>query len=83
MKLLEFRAAAGLAPNAWTHERAIAGLRQLYWPDTLCGGEGWWWAIATADNIVLACGWATGGVRDRNIDLARAMVRVAPIGASS
>lgn len=75
MKLSDFKVTAGIAPDGWAHVRVVDGLRQVYVPGEMAGGAGWWWAIVGADDDVLTFGWALGTVRDRNVDLARALVR--------
>lgn len=73
--LAAFKITAGVAPDAWAHERRVRELRQVYFPGVINKREGWWWAICTDADVVLAAGWAAGSVRDRNVDIARAMVR--------
>jgi hypothetical protein len=73
--LADFKRTAGIEPDGWTHERVVDGLRQVYVPGEVSRGSGWWWAIIGAGDDVLTFGWALGTVRDRNIDLAHAMVR--------
>ena len=72
--LADFKVTAGYKPDGWTHERIVDGYLQVYWPAAMCGEDGWWWAIGTLDGLWLAGGWALGSVRDRNIDIARALV---------
>ncbi len=80
MTLADFKVTAGLAPDAWTHEREVDGLRQIYWPGSIDHRDGWWWAIGTLDGRLLAGGWAAGSVRDRGADIFRAMTRFARPG---
>lgn len=75
MTLEEFKLTTGLYPEDWTHERVVDGLTQAYWPAKLAGESGWWWCIATAADQVIGGGWCLGSVRDRNQDIARAMLR--------
>lgn len=69
--IADWKESAGLAPDGWAHERVVDGLLQVYWPGELAG---WWWAIGTLEGRLLAGGWAAGSVRDRNMDIARAML---------
>jgi hypothetical protein len=79
--LSDWKRGAGLAGDEWTHRRERDGCVEIYWPGQLDGRDGWWWAIGTADEMFLAGGWAAGSVRDRNVDIARAIVRFAPAPA--
>lgn len=72
--IADWKESAGLAPDAWAHEREVDGYLQVYWPGDLAGQQGWWWAIGTRDGRFLAGAWALGSVRDRNMDIARAML---------
>lgn len=76
MTVGQFKIAAGIALDGWAHERVVDGLRHVYVPGEISGRRGWWWAIATIDGDVLTFGWAAGSVRDRNMDIASALVRV-------
>ena len=75
MTLDEFKVTAGIAPDAATSERVVDGLRQVYWPCTVAGLDGWWWAICLLDGRFLAGGWAAGGKLALATDIGRAMLR--------
>jgi hypothetical protein len=80
--LADWKLTAGLEPGVPVHETKRGELVEIYWPAAMNGALGWWWAIGTLEGAWLAGGWGLGGVRDRNMDIARALVRFAPARAS-
>jgi hypothetical protein len=71
--LADWKLTAGVGPGEVVTERQCRGLTEVYWPGRLRDCDGWWWCVARGQ-VVLAGGWTTGNKRDRDMELARAIM---------
>lgn len=75
--LADFRLCVGVAPDAPLDERVgTDGLRRVFAPGVLGGGNGFWWAVVT-DDALIACGWSMGDLVDALADAEARIARIA------
>lgn len=70
MTLDDLRAFTGVRLGGELRIRCRGKLVETSWQDPVTG---WWWAL-TSDDYVIAMGWSTSDTRDRDTDIARALL---------
>jgi hypothetical protein len=78
MTISELQQYSGATNDGAARFYAVRGEHHVTaWTGPVAGSDGWWWALtrqAGAHEVVVAMGWSMGGVRARDIDIARALL---------